>query len=73
MTDERWFEVLVTEKSATSDKRFDVAHRYRGAELPEPGDIIEVESAGAGRKTKARVVRVVSEDQFPIRAIELPQ
>jgi hypothetical protein len=66
------YDVLVMVVAAT-EYRVDAAYKYRGEKLAEPGDVIEVQDLAGGPMIEARVNRVLPEDQFPIRASELPR
>jgi hypothetical protein len=68
------YQVLLVHRD---DRVIDGFHVYRGRQLPEPGQVITVEtelsrdSFQKVRSCRARVTRVIPGDKFPVRAAEL--
>ncbi len=60
------------------ERAIDGVHVYRGERLPEPDQVITVETAlnpgplhDSAPSRRARVARVIPDDAFPVRAVEL--
>ena len=75
VVEETAYQVLLVHRD---ENVIDGFHVYRGVSLPEPDQIITVETAlspvpisGPAKTCRARVTHVVPDDKFPIRAVEL--
>jgi|GraSoiStandDraft_12_1057312.scaffolds.fasta_scaffold412839_2 hypothetical protein len=73
MAEETAYQVLLVHRD---DNVIDGFHVYRSTQLPQADQIITVETAlslspGPVQSHAARVTRVVPDDKFPIRAVEL--
>jgi hypothetical protein len=74
MAEENVYQVLLVHRD---DNVIDGFHVYRGVSLPEPDQVITVETALSPvpvlsvQSCRTRVTRMIPNEKFPIHAIEL--
>ncbi len=74
VAEENVYQVLLVHRD---DRVIDGFHVYRGVSLPEPDQVISVETAlspvpvQSVQSCRARVTRMIPNEKFPIHAIEL--